>query len=597
VTRTRLLAGGLLACALVAPPRAALALLEPSRAQAEVDQARREEALTFCSDPHRPLSRHALSLCGSSGDIPSCEGFTAACADARAPGRFAFSLSPATLAAVGWAVRIAAWLVVLSLVLALLVPIARVLSRSRWSRARLDPEVAPSEPARHGDAAPEALGAADEEALLKGATELARRGEHGVALQLCLAASLRALDKRGAVRMAKDRTNGEYVRSCTEAEARAGLRDIVREVDRVQFGHEEATREAADRALGRATAIVRGLGAALLVMAASTLLGCGGSAVYQRLPGDDPAGSELLLELLRRQDVRTEPLRASLASLPLPRPGERAPAVLVDAERIEMDDETSAHLVDWVDAGGTLVLAGAPEAWPDALGTTPAVPEGAGKLSARRLLGRARAAASSDDDEGADVGAATGETTPVIASGVEHGEVGRRAALRFKSPVERVAWFEDDRTDPAIDRVYAALIPRGKGWVLGIASDELLTNAGLARPGNAAALVAILSNADRLAIEIAQPEDGLAAPSTPLAAMNRAGLGPGMLHALLAALVLFLAEGVRLARPAPAPAPARRAFAEHVEATGRLYARADDAHHTLLHRLNATHHAATTKDV
>ena len=38
---------------------------------------------------------------------------------------------------------------------------------------------------------------------------------------------------------------------------------------------------------------------------------------------------------------------------------------------------------------------------------------------------------------------------------------------------------------------------------LGIATNELMQNAALARPGNAAAMVSILSNADRLEMRLA----------------------------------------------------------------------------------------------
>jgi hypothetical protein len=165
-------------------------------------------------------------------------------------------------------------------------------------------------------------------------------------------------------------------------------------------------------------------------------------------------------------------------------------------------------------------------------------------------------------------------TEPVVATAIEHGEVGARVALTIKGRIESVAWFDDDL-------VYAASVPHGKGWVLAIATGELMTNAGLARPGNASASLAILSNADRLDFKIAQPEDGVAPPTTPITAMTRAGLGLGMVHALAAALVLFLAVGTRMARATPSPAPARRAFVEHVEAMGALYARTGSAEHAL----------------
>ncbi len=63
--------------------------------------------------------------------------------------------------------------------------------------------------------------------------------------------------------------------------------------------------------------------------------------------------------------------------------------------------------------------------------------------------------------------------------------------------------------------------------------------------------------------------------------MQRAGLGLGMWHALAFVVVLFLAVGMRLARPKPTPPPTRRAFTEHVEATGALYARTGLAAHAL----------------
>jgi hypothetical protein len=45
--------------------------------------------------------------------------------------------------------------------------------------------------------------------------------------------------------------------------------------------------------------------------------------------------------------------------------------------------------------------------------------------------------------------------------------------------------------------------------------------------------------------------------------------------------VLFLAVGIRLVRPRPTSPPPRRAFSEHVEATGALYANTHQASHAL----------------
>jgi hypothetical protein len=135
--------------------------------------------------------------------------------------------------------------------------------------------------------------------------------------------------------------------------------------------------------------------------------------------------------------------------------------------------------------------------------------------------------------------------------------------------------------------------------IIGVAGDELVTNVGVARPDNAGVFVALLDVAmeDRrttgvergvfdapsrpAVVRVARPEDGIPPPSNPFSALVQAGLGKGSWHALAAAVVLFLAFGIRHARPRPAVAPARRAFAEHVQATGAFYGRAHALGHAL----------------
>jgi hypothetical protein len=212
-----------------------------------------------------------------------------------------------------------------------------------------------------------------------------------------------------------------------------------------------------------------------------------------------------------------------------------------------------------------LVLVGNAYAWPKAFGAASATSTSPYKITVRRLL--ARSGEAEDQDE-----ATEGKT--IYARTTERGVLASGTALGFSGSTERVASFDDGLT-------YAAVLAHGRGFVLGIASDELMQNAGLLRPGNAAAMVSILSNADRLELRLADPEDGVSPPSTPIGALLRAGLGMGLAHALLAALVLFFAVGVRLARPRPATPPRRRAFSEHVEAVGALYARTRNAPHAL----------------
>jgi hypothetical protein len=563
---------------LVTVLRPAHAALDPARAQADTDAAMHEGAYTFCREPRTPLSPQARALCPHATKIPDCAGFASECAKVTTPPAVPswswLRWLPHWLSLpgfVGSLAQIVIWVLVAALVIAVLVPIVSAIVRIRRERAPKDSEAPPAP--REEAPRIEVPNVTDPQLLLSRADQLARAGHWGSALQMYLLASLRALDQRGAVRIAKDRTNGEYVRACADAGAKPALRDIVREVDRVQFGGQEATADCVTRAAQQAVAIVRAIPVATAVVALALVgaLGCGGGSVKLPRPGDDPAGTQLFRDVLRRQGMHLAGLDSALASLALPGAGERAPAVLVDVEKTGIDDDTRDHLVEWVEAGGVLVLAGNPFEWPKEFGGAGAGSAAASdKITVRRLLARSPAAGADEDEEEKE----QSDEDAIYAPSNEVGALASGAGLTFAGTAERAAWFDDGT-------LYAAVLPHGSGYVLGIASDELMTNAGLARPGNAAAMVSILSNADRLEIRMADPEDGVSPPTTPIAALLRAGLGTALVHALVATLILFLAAGVRLARPKPAYPPRRRAFAEHVQAVGALYARARSAPHAL----------------
>ena len=568
--------------ALLAVARPAHAVLDPARAQADVDSAIHEGDYPFCRAPRTPLSHEARRLCPHATEIPACAGFEAECVKATTPPPSSssssswnwpwFKSSLSIPSFVGTAAEVLVWLLVAALVIAILIPIVRAIARIRRTNdpGKKDKDAKLSTSPKSDEPISVLPMMTDEELLLARGDELARAGHYGAALQHYLAASLRALDKRGAVRITRDRTNGEYVRGCGDATAKPALRDIVREVDRVQFGGEDATPDGVMRAAQRAVAIVRAVPVLLFALALLLSTGCGGGGGPAPVPraGDDPAGGELFRDVLRKQGVTVAPLETSLASMPLPKAGDRGPAVVVDMERTALDDDTRDHLVEWVDEGGVLVLVGSPYAWPKAFGAASAVSTAPYKLTVKRLLARSPAATGDDDDE---------EEAPegtIYAKTTERGVLAEGTALGFSGATERVASFDDGMT-------YAAVLAHGKGFVLGIATNELMQNAPLARPGNAAAMVSIFSNADRLEVRLADAEDGVSPPSTPIGALLRAGLGIGLAHALLATLVLFLAVGLRIARPKPAMPPRRRAFAEHVEAVGALYARTRNAPHAL----------------
>src|SRR5207245_8784322 len=88
-------------------------------------------------------------------------------------------------------------------------------------------EPAPDEKegAKRAEAPPPPPMPSDAELLLARADAHARAGRLEVALYTYLAAALAALDRRGAIRLARDRTNGEYVRACKDGNARPPLRE------------------------------------------------------------------------------------------------------------------------------------------------------------------------------------------------------------------------------------------------------------------------------------------------------------------------------------------------------------------------------------
>jgi hypothetical protein len=149
-----------------------------------------------------------------------------------------------------------------------------------------------------------------------------------------------------------------------------------------------------------------------------------------------------------------------------------------------------------------------------------------------------------------------------------------------------MTWPSEDPAPRAIAKLddkelYGALRPFGRGKVLGLASGDLLTNVALAVPGNAAAVIAMLAALDRHEFAVARAEQGIAPPDNPFAGLVHVGLGPALFHAALFIPLLFFAYGVRQAAPRGEPPARRRAFAEHVQAVGGLYARRRASRHAL----------------
>ena len=560
-----------LAVAFAAPHARAI---DPARAERDAAEILSKQD-AFCKSPARPMSKRGLATCPIAGELPACDGLRAACEEERllkerrrADGKSRWLSDPlrAQLVAVG---RVLIWVLLVGVVLALFVPLIAIFLRRRRERALAEPRATEAS-TRTGAAKPMEAPLSDEdpEVLLRRAAELEHRGEYEPALFTYLNAALRALDVRGAIRIARHRTNGEYVRGCREPEAREPLASLVHDVDRVQFGGAMANAETAARASSRAAALVRRASAAATIVLGLLTGGCE-LAFHDAKPASDPGGDDVFVALLRAQGVDVSSLPSSLASLPVPGPREIAPAVLVNTDRTILEVTTEGRLMEWVQAGGVLILAGSPMNWPAEIGAIAVASEST------------EIEAMTDPDPDFDAYDDDGDDEPER----DRPPPSPPRVARGRGIVPAALHFGDGAFVPLAHtgdgKRYAAQRAMKRGEVIALASSDLFTNAELARPGNPETLLTILRPTSGRALRIARDEDGITPVTNPLTALERAGLGLSLYHALAATLVLYAAVGLRLTRPRRTTRRERRAFTEHVEANGNLYRRAGASAHAL----------------
>jgi hypothetical protein len=495
--------------------------------------AMKEGGYVFCTAPTRPLLGNSLRVCPIAREVAGCTALVEAC-DAAAPRRSSDWFEQA----IRWLKPIASALVyvlVVGIVLLALLPLLRWAARRRSERPQARDAIVtePNRAALVRPVPPQVAAVDDADAMLTRAEQAREAGDFTKALGLYLAASLAALARRGALRLAAPSTNGEYVRACNDPTARVALREIVCHVDEVDFGRAEATADRVRTVAARANAIVRAT--AFGIMLSMLLVSC-----TPQPKSADPTGDDVPREVLRRSGFQVESLTVSLATLPIDAHASPGETLIVDAERVDVEEEARSHLFRWVEAGGTLILFGPLSEWP----TLPA-PRSASAEGGQLVVGHVG---------GARVGRAEGLT-----------------------------WEGAEVTATLGNAPYAVRRRVGSGTLVAVANDDLFTNVGVLPRRNAAALVALVRSSDSTGtVRIAASHDGVSPPANPFAALVATGLAKGAWHALAAALVLFLAVGMRHAAPrAPRPPP-RRAFAEHVEATGSLYERRRMARHALM---------------
>jgi hypothetical protein len=552
------------------------ATLDPARAESDA-QAVSAEHRQFCDHARPDLTGDETRLCAYAKDIPDCPAYADAC-DALKPKAPTFpKWLESALKAIAKALEtiiellgpIGIWILAAIVLGVVLYPVVQSLAQMRKQNAATDRIALPGLPMK-GDAELQKLSRDDDAArVLDEANQLAQQGQLDRALYRYLHAALLSLDKNGSIVISRDKTHGEYVRACSDAEAKLPLRDLIREIEVVRFGGRAPSQGGVAVAQERATWIVRRALAAIVMIAALFSVGC-----QPQLGSGDAAGSDTLRGLLEKQNVEVKPLRSSLAKISIPTAADRetTPALYVDVDRIPLEEDTQEHLLRWVDAGGILVLAGTPKRWPARLGAK-IEPSTSRVVTVTTYTEETRKKAHSADDQTDDDDDDDDETTMVPR--VDNAKLSVPAAAHWVDKGTFVLASTGDEKDYVVGEM------RGAGAIYAAASDDLFTNAGLAIPGNAAAAIAILSNVPRTKFLFAQPGSGFSSPTNPFAGLINAGLGLPLIHALLATIILFFAVGMRLAAPLPDAPAQRRAFTEHVFATAAVYGRSKSAKHAL----------------
>ena len=433
-----------------------------------------------------------------------------------------------------------------------IVLLARWLStRRRWGPEALDPEPASEEPI----AQPEAMEPLGEVArLLARARDMADR-DLGHAHALLYAAALRHLELRGLLRWQKATTNREYLRMVRGKTAlHPPLQDLVREVERHKFGHGQPERGAFDDLLRRIAPLLSLL---LLVL----VTGCSG-------PGDTTlSGRAGVWDMLRDQGIAV-----SSFSLPLNKLDEDSPPVFIDTRELRLDAKLIDALESGVTRGGRLLIAAGQE---QDLGPwlPVAVTEVVGASEAMTLTASPDLVARGKLDAAHVLGWLPGTRTLTPSARVL--ELDDPLTYLYDAAMWLATLDPELLPDPGELLVLRAGQPfarkwsNGKGTVVVVADEQLFANGAMAIPGNVDLALAVVHAAIGKDKRLAIARVGLVEPAqSPTESMQRAGLWPLMVHALLALGLLLFSVGVPFGVLRDRDLTARRSFAEHVQALG-----------------------------
>jgi hypothetical protein len=388
----------------------------------------------------------------------------------------------------------------------------------------------------------------DVQRLLDRARRAASDGRFGDGVADAYAALLRQLEGERLLRIDPWRTNGDYLRDLgRRPDVRAEVRPVVHDVEGIQFGGQAPTSERFESVYRQVSALLSAsasrmahLGSVAFVLClALTFVSC--ADLFGRGMEDDaPSGTSAVVELMRQAGLEPTMRFRSLSKV-------------ISADQIvllpgaRLDPASWHNLIDWVDDGGTLIVANRDtwsSKWP-----------------------RVQFSARPDLTTKLTVGSAAPEAirgASVVVPGTNE----------LLIPKETDSWKELLGRDGS---VYAATFEYGEGKLIALADGRLFTNASVAMADNAAFLVGLFGS-DKKRIDVVGELTGSGSKS-PLSSVERGKLAPVLLQLGLVLALFFLYKGVAFGSLRDPPSATRRSFADHARALGLLYAKAHASGH------------------
>jgi hypothetical protein len=408
----------------------------------------------------------------------------------------------------------------------------------------------------------------DVERLLRRAREAAARGDFGSAIDDAYAAMLRNLEGHGQIEVSPWRTNGDYIRDLRDdPPLRSKVREVVREVEPVQFGDTVPDASRFRGVIERVEGIVRpGATFMALLIGAAIGFGCGAPTIAatqgdrgSRSGQHGPLGAAAVLEVLERSGVG-----ARARTHDLDRPGSTRKALLL-LEGIILEPEEWDALLAWVHEGGTLIVAAGVD-MPGELGVETEISHsGDVYLSgSTHWIHDGRFQVPTGTRLEIDPRASSPRTSVLLRRGPE--------------PADRYDYLYDDLapTPSSEGEPYAVEIPRGAGEVVVFADGQLFTNASMGVADNAEYVVNFLGQYEQ--VEFIDELTGAGA-ANPLEGLLDSRFAPIFLQLLAFMALLFLWRGLPFAKLRDPAVARRRAFVDHIRALSQRYARARASRH------------------